>query len=108
MENKSTYLGSQFMRATASSLALVSTVLGFEITELWTEGDPGAFYCTYMHASDHLLADFPDIITGYYPEHKAEHKRSPKVIIGFTFVLIYVCWQLAIRQCRNDNKLLNY
>ena len=92
MENKSTYLGSQFMRATASSLALVST----EITELWAEGDAGAFYCTYMHASDLILADFPDIITGYYPEHKGEHKRSPKVINGFTFMLIYVSGNVAM------------
>lgn len=73
------YLGSEVMRATSSSLALVSSVLGFDIVELWSELDDGRVHCTYVHAEDSVVEAYPDIITGHYPSHKKEHKRSPKV-----------------------------
>jgi hypothetical protein len=41
------YLSTKAMRATASSMSLVSSVLGFEIVEIWTEVD-GNFFCTYV------------------------------------------------------------
>ena len=72
------YLGTSAMRATQSTMALASSVLGFEIVELWTEeaGD-GRIHCTYVHANDTVTKKYPDLITGHYPNHKKEHKLSP-------------------------------
>ena len=60
-------------------MALVSSVLGFEIVEVWSESDGGQFFCTYVHAEDGIVEKYPNIITGYYPQHKREHKLSPRV-----------------------------
>lgn len=74
------YLGSSSIRALASSVALVSSVLGFEIVEVWSEGsEEGTYHCTYVHAEEGIVERYPNIITGYYPQHKRKHMLSPAV-----------------------------
>jgi len=73
------YLGSEAMRATASSMALASLILGFDIVELWSEDANQKLHCTYVHATDEVIAKYPSIIVGHYPMHKREHILSPKV-----------------------------
>ncbi|RYG66365.1 hypothetical protein EON64_09960 [archaeon] len=73
------YLSSSAMRATSSSMALASSVLGFDIVEIWSEVEPGKLHCTYVHAEERMKKKYPGIITGHYPEHKREHKLSPLV-----------------------------
>jgi hypothetical protein len=73
------YLGTSAMRATQSTMALASSVLGFEIVELWTEEGDGNLHCTYVHASDAIVKKYPEVIAGHYPNHKKEHKLSPVV-----------------------------
>eukprot|EP00596_Hydrurales_sp_CCMP1899_P008334 CAMPEP_0119047376 /NCGR_PEP_ID=MMETSP1177-20130426/52811_1 /TAXON_ID=2985 /ORGANISM="Ochromonas sp, Strain CCMP1899" /LENGTH=669 /DNA_ID=CAMNT_0007021909 /DNA_START=346 /DNA_END=2355 /DNA_ORIENTATION=- len=58
-------------------MALASSVLGFEIVELWTEEGDGNLHCTYVHASDAIVKKYPEVIAGHYPNHKKEHKLSP-------------------------------
>ena len=72
------YLSTTAMRATANSMALVSSVLGFDIVEIWTEYN-NKLHCTFVHADDNILEKYPNIIAGHYPEHKKEHMVSPKV-----------------------------
>ena len=67
------------MAVTAASLILVSVVLGLEIVELWSKGEDGRLMCIYVHAINSVVEDYPDIIVGYYPEHKREHIISPAV-----------------------------
>jgi hypothetical protein len=71
------YLGTNVMRATSSTMELASNILGFEIVELWTEIEEGKINCTYVHVSKELLKLYPDVISGHYPEHKREHQLSP-------------------------------
>ncbi len=73
------YLSSTAMAATASTMALVSQVLGFEIIEVWTEEADGQLHCTYVHVDDEILEQYPDIIHGHFPKHKKEHVLSPMV-----------------------------
>lgn len=73
------YLSTTAMRATENSMALVSSVLGFEIVEIWTESEAGKLHCTYVHAEESVTEKYPDIICGHFPEHKKEHILSPKV-----------------------------
>ena len=73
------YLSSNVMKATSSSLALAASVLGFEITELWTEDAEGLPKCIYVHAEEDLLKVYPDILHGHYPMHKKEHVVSPNL-----------------------------
>jgi hypothetical protein len=105
------YIGNKLMRATRHSLALLSSVLLFDIVELWfstpilevTTGDgndpaqvaeyqpatPTAvrrsdkheYHCTFVYVMEEFHQQNPDIIAGYYPEHKREHLRSPLVSI---------------------------
>ena len=70
------YLGTNAMRATQSSMSLVSSILGFEIVELWTQEAGEKLHCTYVHAQQELLKKYPDLIHGHYPNHKKEHKLS--------------------------------
>lgn len=71
------YLQNVQLRATSSTMSIASSVLGFDIVELWSEEDSGAFHCTYVHADESFKLKYPDIITGHYPNHTREHKRSP-------------------------------
>ena len=73
------YLGTTAMRATQSTMALASSILGFDIVELWTEEGDGKLHCTYVHASEDTVKRYPEIIAGHYPNHKKEHKLSPEV-----------------------------
>lgn len=73
------YLGNHVMRATSSTMALASNVLGFDIVELWTDANDANIRCTYVHATDSMKKKYPDLITGHYPNHKREHKLSPTV-----------------------------
>lgn len=72
------YIGNG-MRCTQSSMELVSNVVGFDIVELWTEDSNKRLHCTYVHANESLLHQYPEIIVGHYPNHKKEHKLSPKL-----------------------------
>jgi len=73
------YLASNVMRATSSSLALAASVLGFEITELWTEDAEGIPKCIYVHAEEEIVKVYPDILVGHYPNHKKNHVVSPNL-----------------------------
>jgi hypothetical protein len=80
------YLSTKSMRATANSMALVSSVLGFEIVEIWSEQkSDGKFHCTYVHVDPAVTAKYPNIITGHFPQHKKEHIISPQV----RYLLLY-------------------
>lgn len=99
------------MRATRHSLALLSSVLLFDIAELWfstpilevtasedaeqlkvdstDDVEPAVqirpstkyeYHCTFVYVMEEFHQQYPDIIAGYYPEHKREHLRSPTVI----------------------------
>ena len=74
-----TYIESTSMQATRKTMSIASTVLGFDIFELWTEADGEKLHCTYIHATTSIKSQYPDLITGHFPEHKTEHKLSPKV-----------------------------
>ena len=65
-------------------MELVSSVIGFDIVELWSEdtGVSGQLHCTYIHANESLVREYPEIIVGHYPNHRKEHKLSPKVRKG--------------------------
>lgn len=74
------YLNTSAMRATSCSMALASSVLGFDIVEIWSaEKEEGKLHCTFVHADAKMKERYPGIITGHYPCHKREHKLSPKV-----------------------------
>eukprot|EP01033_Poteriospumella_lacustris_P013497 gene13497-9657_t len=75
------YLSTAAIRALASSMALVSSVLGFEIVEVWSEGEDNAFHCTYVHAEEGIVEKYPNIITGYFPQHKRKHLLSPSLCL---------------------------
>lgn len=78
------YLNTSAMRATSCSMALASSVLGFDIVEIWSELEDGKLRCTFVHADERMKERYPGIITGHYPLHKREHKLSPRV--SFLFV----------------------
>jgi hypothetical protein len=75
------YLTSSSMRSTSSSLALASSVLGFEIVELWSKEQNESLKCTYIHVSNDVMGKYPGLIQGHYPNHKKEHQLSPHVSI---------------------------
>lgn len=76
----SSYLQSSAMVATSNTISLAAQVLGFDIIELWSHDSKGIACCTYIHASDELLARFSDIISGPYPTRRdVKHTISPKV-----------------------------
>ena len=74
------YLATNVMRATSSTMTLASTVLGFDVVELWTESlDSSSLSCVYVYATESMKSKYPDLIFGHFPEHKKEHKLSPSV-----------------------------
>jgi len=73
-----TYIGNQ-MRCTRQSMELVSSVVGFDIIELWTADSEQKLACTYVHATKAMLQHRPNIIVGHYPNHKKVHRVSPKL-----------------------------
>lgn len=75
MENKNKYLNSLAFEATAQTMKLAATVIGFDVVELWAN-DSG--YCTYVHAADHIIDRYPDLAIGLYPEGR-EHRLSPRL-----------------------------
>jgi len=79
----SKYLDSAVMRATSDTMAVASTVLGFDIVELWSDDENGKLHCTFVQATESLAQVYPNVITGHYPNHKAEHKLSPRVCTFF-------------------------
>ena len=77
------YLGTSVMKATSATMTLASSILGFDVVELWTEGDDARISCTYVYGTEAMKKKYPDLITGHYPDHKREHKLSPSVSILF-------------------------
>ncbi len=73
------YLSNDAMNATSKTMSLAAVILGFDIVELWSEDTDNNLFCTYVHASDEVVSQYPNIIVGHYPNHKREHKLSPKV-----------------------------
>eukprot|EP00597_Dinobryon_sp_UTEXLB2267_P004381 CAMPEP_0170075316 /NCGR_PEP_ID=MMETSP0019_2-20121128/12469_1 /TAXON_ID=98059 /ORGANISM="Dinobryon sp., Strain UTEXLB2267" /LENGTH=683 /DNA_ID=CAMNT_0010286195 /DNA_START=86 /DNA_END=2137 /DNA_ORIENTATION=- len=71
------YLKTSAMKATSSSMSLASSVLGFEVVELWSDEGDGRIHCTYVHAEENFIKRYPDIITGHYPNHRRKHVLSP-------------------------------
>lgn len=75
------YLATTAQVATKHTMSLGSTVLGFDIFELWVELEgTNQLHCVYVQVSEERMADFPDVISGFYPDQKAEHKLSPSLI----------------------------
>lgn len=81
-----TYILSTSMVATRDTMSLASTVLGFDIFELWTESQDEKLHCTYVHATQSIKEQYPELITGHFPAHKAEHKLSPQVLNNLLFI----------------------
>lgn len=71
-------------------MALASSVLGFEMVEVWSEAEDGTFHCTYVHAEEGIVEKYPNIITGYYPQHKRKHLLSPKVTISTIIIFVSI------------------
>ena len=90
------YLGTSVMKATSATMTLASSILGFDVVELWTEGDDARISCTYVYGTEAMKKKYPDLITGHYPEHKREHKLSPSVSLLYAF---YVCTACYAFQC---------
>ena len=91
MKAKGIYMTSTSMEATRGTMALASTVLGFDILELWTEAESDKLHCIYVHATEKIVQRYPDLITGHFPEHKSEHKLSPAVIfIYLNFIIFFL------------------
>ncbi|RYH16811.1 hypothetical protein EON65_29515 [archaeon] len=67
------------LRAMSQSLSLAATVLGFDIVELWSDAGDGKLHCTFVHANEDVIAKYPNVIFGYYPDHQRDHKLSPLV-----------------------------
>lgn len=77
--SRTEYLPTSAMTATSWSLALASKILGFDIMEVWSGDEKGKLFCSYVHAEERVKELYPNIITGHYPQHKQDHKLSPKV-----------------------------
>jgi hypothetical protein len=102
-KRKETYLGTNAMRATAHSLSLASSVLGFEIVELWSDEGNGKLHCTYVYCDDDVIKKYPNIIVGHHPNHKREHKLSPKVFVFHLCIdvkFVYCFVFLVVRTCK--------
>eukprot|EP01031_Cornospumella_fuschlensis_P025890 gene25890-31264_t len=65
------------LRAMSQSLSLAATVLGFDIVELWSDSGNGKLHCTFVHANEDVIAKYPNVIFGYFPDHQRDHKLSP-------------------------------
>ncbi len=74
------YLNNNALRAMSNSLMLAANVLGFQLVELWFDGEDGRKQCAFVYATEEILQACPTITTGYYPEYKKQHILSPKVI----------------------------
>lgn len=72
----------------SNTLMLAANVLGFQLVELWFDGEDGKKQCAFVYAAEDILQASPTIVTGYYPEYKKQHILSPKVI----FVTIYTMY----------------
>jgi hypothetical protein len=88
---KNHYLNSSAMKAISNSLSLVSTVLGFDIVELWSyesseKLDIEHLHCNYVHATDEIKEKYSQMITGHYPNREKDHKLSPTVNF-FKFII---------------------
>ena len=77
------YIASTSMEAVRHTMSLVSTVLGFDILELWAKSNEEAVRCVYIHVTGSITEAYPDIITGYHPDHRIQHKLSPLVSLFF-------------------------
>jgi hypothetical protein len=80
------YMNSTTLVATRDTMSLASVVLGFDIFELWLKESPDEdLHCIYVHATDSIKEQYPDLITGHFPSHeKSLHKLSPKVSMSQT------------------------
>ena len=90
---KDSFLSSEAMRATSNSMALVNSVLGFDIVELWCQDIDNSFTCTYVHASEEVLI-YP-IIYGHYPGKSKDHKHSPMVSSGIMYFFVLLAQELT-------------
>lgn len=71
------------MKATYKSLLLASTVIGFEIVELWSDEGEG-LKCTYVYADKDFTNQFPDVTSEPFPSPIKTPVQSP-------FVSLYPC-----------------
>jgi hypothetical protein len=67
------------LAALSKSLSLATAVLGFDIAELWSDMGDGRLHCTFVHATEEVVAKYPSIINGYFPAHHRAHMLSPLV-----------------------------
>jgi hypothetical protein len=64
------------MKATYKSLLLASTVVGFEIVELWSDEGDG-LSCTYVYVDKAFSDKFPEVVSTPFPEHSKAPTQSP-------------------------------
>ncbi len=83
------------MKATYKSLLLASTVVGFEIVELWCDEGEG-LTCTYVYVDKDFTSKYPDKVSAPYPTYSKPPAQSPfvsehhfSIIICGTFLFSY-------------------
>ncbi len=71
------------MKATYKSLLLASTVIGFEIVELWSDEGEG-LTCTYVYVDKDFTNQCPNVVSAPYPTPSKTPTQSP--FVSFTFL----------------------
>lgn len=72
------------MATTYKSLLLASTVLEFDIVELWSDDGDG-LNCTYVYVDQDFTNDFPSIMSTPYPTRKKPATQSKFVSSKLSF-----------------------
>ncbi len=89
------------MKATYKSLLLASTVVGFEIVELWSDEGEG-LTCTYVYVDKDFSATNPEVVSAPYPSHSKTPTQSPFVsfFIIIYFIFIHLNFSSALQPCQ--------
>ena len=78
--SSSDYISSFTVKATSQAMNVISTVLRFDVVELW-KYENGQPICVYIHAEQTVLRTNSAIISGdtFYPTDKRKHQLSPNL-----------------------------
>ena len=71
------FLRSSALMATRDSMALCSSVLNFDIVELWSETPNGDLKCLLIHSEPSDATQYPHLIST--PSLKESHEVSPRL-----------------------------
>jgi hypothetical protein len=74
------YISSYTLRATQQTMNVISTVLRFDVVELW-KNEGGNYVCVYIHTEDSARRSNSSIITAdtFYPNDGRKHVLSPRI-----------------------------